>query len=162
MRGKIINATFITSLLAITMMSAIPSHTQENNNDQGQIQPRVVEQLFEKARKNDNWKVAFITGEEEQIVFMNVSPLTNPNNEIGKETHEFDQVIVIVQGNGKAILNGKTSLVKEGDMIFIPTGIEHNVINLDQNKGLKLISFYSDTDIPKDTVYKKKTDEINH
>lgn len=139
---------------------SLHANNQEKVGDV-QVKPIVVEQFFEKAKKNANWKQALVTGEHEQIVFMNVSPLTNPNNEIGKETHEFDQVIVIVQGNGKSVLDGQTSLVKEGDMIFIPKGIEHNVLNTNQNKELKLISFYSATDIPKDAVYKKKADETS-
>jgi len=124
-----------------------------------QIQPMVVMEFLENAKKNNSWKVAFATAEHEQVVFMNISTLTNPKNEIGMEVHPFDQVILIVEGNGKAILNNKTSLVKEGDMIFIPQGNQHNVINLNKNKELKLISFYSDNDIPKNAEYKKKTDE---
>lgn len=125
------------------------------------IQPMVVTQFFEKAKKNINWKTAFVTGKHEQIVFMNVSPLTNPENEIGMEEHSFDQVLLIVEGRGKAILDNQTSSVNEGDMIFIPQGTLHNIINLDREKGLKLISFYSDTDIPTGAVYGKKADAPN-
>lgn len=122
-------------------------------------EPMVVEQFFEHAKKNNNWKTAFATAKQEQIVFMNISPATNPNNEIGMEVHQFDQVILIFEGKGKAVLNGKTSLVKDGDMIFIPQGTPHNVINIDKKKELKLVSFYSETDIPKGAVYKKKSDQ---
>jgi quercetin dioxygenase-like cupin family protein len=151
-------ATLIAFFIMIAVF-AFSVNSQPNNEVTNMIKPRVVEQFLEKAKNNDNWKTAFMTGEQEQIVFMNVSPVTNPNNEIGKEIHEFDQVIMIVQGEGKAVLNGQTSLIKEGDMIFIPRGVEHNVINSNQNKGLKLVSFYSNTDIPKDAVFKKKADE---
>lgn len=115
-----------------------------------------VSPVFEEAKKNNNWKTAFATGEEAQVVFMNVSPLTNPKNEIGMEVHPFDQVILIVEGKGSAILNGKASAVKSGDMIFIPKGVKHNVVNSDNAKELKLISIYSRTDIPKGAIYKKK------
>lgn len=90
---------------------------------------------------------------------MNVSPNTSPNNEIGMETHKFDQVIFIVEGKAKAVLNDKPSMVKSGDMIFIPQEVSHNVINLNKNKPLKIISFYSDMDIPANAIYKKKSDE---
>ncbi len=119
----------------------------------------IVQQVIEEAKKNTNWKTALVTGKHEQVVFMNISPATNPTNEIGIEVHPFDQVILIVQGEGKAILNGKATLVKEGDMIFVPEGVSHNVINSDKKKALKLISFYSDIDMPKDTTYPKKTDQ---
>lgn len=124
-----------------------------------EFRPMVVQQFFEEAKKNKNWKSAFATGKHEQIVFMNISPLTNPNNEIGMEIHPFDQVILIVSGKGNAILSGNSSLVNSGDMIFIPQGTPHNVINLDKKKELKLISFYSENDIPNGAAYKKKTDQ---
>ncbi|WP_423063817.1 cupin domain-containing protein [Candidiatus Paracoxiella cheracis] len=118
----------------------------------------VTPKLLNVAAQNTNWKVSFVTAEHGQVVFMNVSPITNPKNEIGSETHKFDQMILIVQGRGKAVLDGKTSTVTAGDMIFIPEGTVHNVINLTQ-KPLKLISFYSDRDMPANTVYAKKSDD---
>lgn len=146
----------IVASLTIAMIGIAPISAEEVD---GEFQSMVVRNFFEEAKKNNNWKTAFATGKNEQIVFMNVSPLTNPNNEIGMEVHPFDQVILIVKGTGKAILNEKTSMVKEGDMLFIPQGMSHNVINLDKKRELKLISFYSDTDIPKGAVYKKKADQ---
>lgn len=146
-------------LFLITATVASLACAEEKQSIKEEIQPMIVHQFFEEAKKNNNWKAAFVTGEQEQIVFMNVSPITNPKNEIGKEIHQFDQVIIIVEGTGQAIIDGKTSSIKEGSMIFIPKGTEHNVINLDQKKGLKLISFYSETDIPKNAIYKKKTDQ---
>ena len=124
-----------------------------------EIEPVVLKQVLEEAKKNENWKNARLTGTQEQVVFMNVSPKTNPKNEIGMEVHTFDQTILIVEGEGKAVLNETTSSVKAGDLIFIPMGTQHNVINVDRKKELKLISFYSMTDIPAETVYKTKAEE---
>lgn len=144
----------ILASLTMAFLSTEPADAAESK-----FQPMVAQNFIEEAKKNNNWKTAFATGKNEQVVFMNVSPSTNPNNEIGIEVHPFDQVILIVEGKGKAVLDGKPSMVKEGDMIFIPQGISHNVINLDKKKGLKLISFYSDTDIPQGAVYQKKSDQ---
>jgi quercetin dioxygenase-like cupin family protein len=156
MRTKIaLMAAALALLFSITMEAA------EKEMDNNEIQPVVVTRLFEKVKQNNNWKTAFLTGKHEQIVFMNVSPQTNPDNEIGMEVHPFDQVIFIVEGKGKALLAKQTSIVKEGDMIFIPQGTPHNIINLDQAKGLKLISFYSENDIPRGAVYGKKADAPN-
>lgn len=118
----------------------------------------IVPQIFEKAKKNDNWKLAVATGKDAQVVFMNITPNTNPNNEIGMETHKFDQVVFIAEGSAKAIIDKKSSTVKPGDMIFIPQGTAHNFINLSAKKPLKIISVYSDTDIPEKATYKKKSD----
>lgn len=84
----------------------------------------VTSQILEKTRKYNNWKFALVIGKDAQVVFMNITPSTNPNNEIGMETHKVDQVIFIAEGNGKAVLNGKESQVKSGDMIFIPSCYE--------------------------------------
>lgn len=151
------NIKGIVSLIAV--LSTLTLTAMEKEPASGNIQPVVVQQFFKEAKKNQNWKFAFATGQQEQIVLMNISPSTNPSNEIGMEVHEFDQVILIVEGKGNAVLNGKTSLVKEGDMIFVPMGTPHNVINLGGKKELKLISFYSQTDIPNGAAYQTKADE---
>jgi quercetin dioxygenase-like cupin family protein len=150
---KDIKALIFAVLLVLMTIPALSYASAEN-----QINAVVAGQIFEKVKKNDNWKLAFVTGKSAQVVFMSITPSTNPNNEIGMETHKFDQIILVVEGNGKAILNGKSSMVKPGDMIFIPEGQEHNVINLNAKKPLKILSVYSATDIPANAVYKKKSD----
>lgn len=151
---------FLATLLAIGLIPmASLAQNEKMNSENKNIQPTVTPQLIELAKKNDNWKVAFLTGKHNQVVFMNVSPSTNPKNEIGVETHPFDQIILIVEGKAKTDLAGDMSEVKAGDMIFIPQGTPHNVINLNQKEDLKIISIYSDTDIPAHSVYKKKETE---
>ncbi len=152
-------AALVIALLITVMIIPVSMDAEEKLMTNSEMQPVVVQQFIEEAKKNSNWKTPFATGKHEQIVFMNISPQTNPKNEIGMEVHPFDQAILIVEGKGQLLLNGKTSLVQSGDMIFIPEGTRHNVINLGGEKELKLISFYSDIDMPKDAVYKKKTDE---
>ena len=115
--------------------------------------------FIQKAKANENWKWSFATGENAQVVCMTISTKTNPKNEIGKETHSFDQVILVIEGSGIAELNGKTSSVDTGDMIFIPQGTVHNVVNSEE-KALKIISFYSSNDMPSNTMYKTKKDEV--
>ena len=121
--------------------------------------PTVAPDLLEAAEKNENWKTAFQTGTQMQVVFMNVSPATNPKNEIGMEKHPFDQAILIVEGKGEAVVDGKRLPFAEGDMIFIPKGTEHDVVNTDKGGELKVVSFYAQTDIPAGSAYKTKADE---
>lgn len=150
----------LSILLTIGLMPIASLAQSENMKSENKdIHPMITHQLFEKAKANNNWKSAFVTGKHHQVVFMNVSPSTNPKNEIGMETHPFDQIILVVEGKGKADLAGEMSEVSSGDMIFIPQGTPHNVINLNQTDNLKIISFYSDTDIPASSTYKKKEDE---
>lgn len=144
-------------LIFLTIIGiSTPSLAKQSNTKSGAM---VVPQVLEKAKKNNYWKVAFATARNGQVVFMDISPSTNPINEIGMETHPFDQVILLVEGNAKAVLNGKETKIKAGDMLFIPQGTKHNVINLSPLKPLKIISFYSGNDIPANSIYKKKSDE---
>jgi quercetin dioxygenase-like cupin family protein len=157
MRINGIKKAFIATLLVSGFISPslFAGSTDEANKT---INPVISSKIFEMAKKNENWKLALVTGKEAQVVFMNITPKTNPNNEIGLETHQFDQVIFVVDGQAKSIVNGKKSMVSAGDMIFIPQGIPHNFINLNVKKPFKIISIYSDTDIPKNAVYKQKSD----
>lgn len=141
----------ITTIFSSLILTPIPSYA---NN----INPVINSNIFQEAKQNDKWKSAFLTGKHAQIVFMNVTTKTNPNNEIGMETHKFDQIIFVVEGQAKSILNGKESIVKEGDMIFIPEGTAHNFVNLSKEKPFKILSVYSNTDIPAGSIYKKKSD----
>jgi quercetin dioxygenase-like cupin family protein len=151
---------FLNNLLILgtipTLSFAVSDKNAPNNTA---IQPMIAHQLFERAKKNTNWKSAFVTGKHNQVVFMSISPNTNPKNEIGMETHPFDQIILIVEGQGKADLSGEKSSVKSGDMLFIPQGTPHNLINSDDKNDLKIVSIYSNTDIPANSTYKKKEDE---
>jgi len=44
-------------------------------------------------------------------------------------------------------------------MLFIPQRTPHNLINSDDKNDLKIVSIYSNTDIPANSTYKKKEDE---
>ena len=159
MKTNVIKRTLISTLLVsilITITSSFAS--SEKSTADNKVNAVITPQIFEMAKKNENWKLAFVTGNDAQVVFMNITPNTNPNNEIGMETHQFDQVIFVVEGQAKSVLNDKDSTVTAGDMIFVPQGIPHNFINLNANKPFKIISVYSATDIPKNTVYKQKAD----
>ena len=151
-----IKTSFFAALFVLipTLSSAAITKDTANN----QINAIVASHVFEQAKKNDNWKFAFATGKHAQVVFMNITPATNPNNEVGMETHKFDQVIFVIEGKAKTVLNGEVSTAREGDMIFIPQGTAHNVINMNTNKPLKIMSVYTSMDIPAHAIYKKKSD----
>lgn len=144
---------FALVLMPTLVFAADLTNTQKGNH------AMVIDQVFEKTRANNSWKSALATGKEAQVVIMSVSPATNPKNEIGMETHEFDQVILVISGNANAILDGKATPVKEGDMIFIPMGTAHNIVNLNKDKELKILSVYSGTDIPAGSNFKTMSDE---
>lgn len=118
----------------------------------------VIHEVNKVVKSNEHWKKAIVTGKEAQVVEMTINKKTNPKNEIGMETHDFDQVIFIVQGKAQATINGKQTKVKKGDLIFVPKGSAHNFINLNPVKSLKIISIYSKTDMPAGQDYKTQAD----
>jgi quercetin dioxygenase-like cupin family protein len=152
--GKMLTA--ITTVLFSTSSTAMDDQKSNTN-----FNPVIITQIAEKAKQNSNWKIASATGKNGQVVFMTVSPATNPKNEIGMETHPFDQIIFVVEGEAKSVLNGKTSLVHSGDLIFIPEGTQHNFINENSDRPFKIISVYTGNDMPANSTYKTKSDEAD-
>ncbi len=148
----------LSALLSIGIISTSVFADKQEPSPKA-VKPVVVPTLFKEAAKNNSWKKAFITGKNAQVVFMSVSSKTNPNNELGEETHPFDQIIFVAKGNGKATIAGKTTTIKTHDMIFVPQGVVHNVVNQSKKKELKLVSIYSNKDIPEKTTYQTKADE---
>ncbi|PWY54664.1 cupin domain-containing protein [Legionella qingyii] len=158
MKIKGIKRAFISTFLMSTLIATSSFASSEESAVDNKINAVISPKIFEKAKNNENWKLAFMTGKDAQVVFMSITPKTNPNNEIGMEIHKFDQVIFVVEGQAKSVLNGKNATVTAGDMIFIPQGVPHNFINLNAKKPFKIISVYSATDIPEKAVYKHKSD----
>lgn len=158
MRETAIKIAFISTILVSSLISPLLFASSKEITVNHKINAVISHKVFEMAKKNQNWKLALVTGKDAQIVFMNINPKTNPNNEIGLETHPFDQIIFVVEGKAKSVINGKKSTVTAGDMIFIPQGVPHNFINLIMKKPFKIISVYSATDIPKNAAYKRKSD----
>jgi quercetin dioxygenase-like cupin family protein len=158
MKIKKIKSTFISALLVSTLIATSSFASSDESTVSGKINAVITPKIFEIAKKNETWKTARVTGKDAQVVFMNINPKTNPKNEIGMETHTFDQVIFVVEGQAKSVINDKSTTVTAGDMIFIPQGIPHNFINISTNKPFKIISVYSATDIPENATYKHKSD----
>lgn len=79
-----------------------------------------------------------------QLVLMSI-PV---GGDIGMETHKTtDQVIAIVAGKGKAILNGQESPIEKHDLVFVPAGTEHNFVNIG-DEDLKLYTMYAPPNHP--------------
>lgn len=151
---KLLNSIFLVSLLVPGFIFADTKNVASDHSTDATI----ISNVFKMANENNNWKKSVITGKEAQVVYMSVSSYTNPKNEIGVEKHQFDQVIFVVEGKAKANLNGKISIVKSGDLIFVPKGFQHNFVNLNAATPFKIISVYSNTDMPKNTTFKTKAD----
>ncbi len=95
-----------------------------------------IEQL---SLDNDTFRTVLYTGKHLQLVVMSI-PV---GGEIGQEVHdENDQFIRIEQGTGKAIIDGNEYELADGDVVLIPQGAEHNVLNTSRDTVLKLYTLY--------------------
>jgi mannose-6-phosphate isomerase-like protein (cupin superfamily) len=67
-----------------------------------------------------------------------------PGEDIGAEIHpNHDQFFRFESGKGKCIINGNEYDVADGDVIVVPAGAKHNVINTDAVKALKMYTIYA-------------------
>jgi mannose-6-phosphate isomerase-like protein (cupin superfamily) len=82
-----------------------------------------------------------------------------PGEEIGTETHDgIDQFIRVEAGHAKSVLNGEEHELHDGSAVVIPSGTEHNIINVSDKAPLKLYSIYSPPEHPDGTVHKNKAE----
>jgi mannose-6-phosphate isomerase-like protein (cupin superfamily) len=105
------------------------------------------------AMKNTDFRRVVLTQKHSQLVLMSVEP----GDEIGEETHKVDQILVFVDGEGQAVLDGKKSKVKPNSLVEVPAGTLHNFINTGDTP-LKLYTIYAPPEEEPDTVHKTKAE----
>lgn len=89
---------------------------------------------------NSDFRHVLYTGKHCQLVLMSLKP----KEEIGLETHtENDQFFRFEAGEGKVIIDGNEYAVGDGDAVIVPSGAQHNIINVSDSTELKLYTIYS-------------------
>ena len=107
--------------------------------------------------QNSYFRHVLYTGKYTQLVLMSLKP----KEEIGMEVHEkVDQFFRFEKGIGKVIINESNYDIKDGDVIIVPAGAQHNVINVSENEDLKLYTLYSPPNHPDGTIHKTKEDAM--
>jgi mannose-6-phosphate isomerase-like protein (cupin superfamily) len=106
------------------------------------------------ARENTYYRKVLFTDDKSQLVLM----CLQANQEIPEEVHQADQIIIIVEGVGKAILNGVSSELFEGHILVIPLGTTHAICNTGSST-LKIITIYTPPQHKPGTIHKTKEDE---
>ena len=90
--------------------------------------------------KNTSFRKVLYTGRNMQLVLMSL----RPGEEIGEEVHRSaDQFFRFESGKGECIINNHHYHVYEGDVIVVPAGAKHNVINTSTLKLLKMYTIYA-------------------
>jgi mannose-6-phosphate isomerase-like protein (cupin superfamily) len=108
------------------------------------------------ARQNDAFRREVITGPHSQIVVMAVQP----GDDIGEEVHEDnDQILMFVEGEGEAVLDGERSPIGPNDVVFVKAGKTHNFINTG-DVPLRLVTVYAPPEHPPGTVHATKAEAM--
>jgi mannose-6-phosphate isomerase-like protein (cupin superfamily) len=122
-----------------------------------------VDSIEDKTIANNYFRQVLFTAPHSQLVVMSLKP----GEDIGTETHDkVDQFLRVESGEGKTVLNGQETAIKDGFAIVVPAGTEHNVINTSNTKPMKLYTIYSPAQHRDGTIHKTKAeaeaDEADH
>lgn len=106
-------------------------------------------------KDNTDFRRVLYTAQHSQLVLMSLKP----GEEIGEEIHdEQDQFFRFEAGSGRAIVDGSEYTVGDGDVVIVPAGAKHNVINTSDSEPLKLYTLYCPPHHADGTVHATKAE----
>lgn len=113
-----------------------------------------VEDIKEKAKQNTYFRQVLESGQHTQVVIMSIPP----GGKIGEEVHlDNDQVLYLVKGKGKVVLDGEEKSFRSGDLVLVKAGTMHDFVNTG-SEDLKIITTYSPPHHPAGTIHKTKAE----
>ena len=111
------------------------------------------------ALANTNFRAVLYTAKNMQLVLMSLKP----GEEIGTEVHkDSDQFFRFESGNGKCIVDDTEYLIKGGDVVIVPLGANHNVINTGSSEDLKMYTIYAKPNHQDGIIRKTKKEADNN
>ena len=119
------------------------------------VEPMVID-VKDTAKENELFRRVMFTGTKSQLVVMSL----RPGEEIGLETHDVDQLIYVVKGDGVAVIDGKDYELEGGAIVCVPAGLRHNIVNRGE-KPMKLFTVYAPAQHAPGTVHATKQDAID-
>jgi len=109
--------------------------------------------IEEDTKRNSNFRKVLYTGKYMQLVVMSLKP----GEEIGMEVHDnIDQFFRVEEGMAKFIVDGEEFEVGEENVVIVPAGSQHNVINALPDADLKLYTVYAPPEHADGTVHETK------
>ena len=89
---------------------------------------------------NTNFRKVLYTGKHSQLVLMSLKP----KEEIGMEVHpDNDQFFRLEKGQLECVVNETKYNLSDGDVLVVPAGANHNIINTSEGEEAKLYTIYS-------------------
>lgn len=112
-----------------------------------------TDNIEERTLENSNFRKVLYTGKFMQLVVMTLKP----GEDIGEEVHDtVDQFFRIEQGQAKVIMDGQETILTDDMVAIVPAGTLHNVINISEEKELKLYTIYAPSNHPENTIHVTK------
>lgn len=111
-------------------------------------------------RRNQNFRTAAWTADDLQLTLMSIPA----NGDVGLEMHsDIDQFLRIESGRGQVRMGNDEHLgyvkdVGPGDVIMVPSGTWHNLVNTG-GAPLKVYSLYGPAAHPQGTVHRTRADD---
>ena len=104
--------------------------------------------------ENEYFRQVLYTAKHCQLVVMSLKP----NEDIGSEVHHLDQFIRCEAGEGKAIIDGVEHVIRDGFVVIVPAGAEHNIVNTSAEHSLKLYTLYAPPNHRDGVIHHTKAD----
>jgi len=82
--------------------------------------------IVEQALENDDFRQVLMTGPNLQLAAMTV-PVGESLGTAAR--HGSDRVLFLVEGYADVTLEGRTTAADAGHLVFVPAGVEHDVVN---------------------------------
>jgi mannose-6-phosphate isomerase-like protein (cupin superfamily) len=118
--------------------------------------PVYLDDIRKSAKRNTWFRHVVYTGRFSQLVLMSVPP----GGEIGDEIHETsDQIFVIVDGEGDAIVAGRVRPLGKHDVVFVRAGTRHNIRNTGR-EDLKLYTVHAPAVYAEGAIHRTREDAI--
>lgn len=109
--------------------------------------------------KNNDFRRVLYTGKFSQLVLMSLKP----GEEIGEEVHDdVDQFFRFEEGEGKVVIDGVETAVKDGSGVIVPSGAMHNVVNTSKTANLKLYTIYGPPEHLDGTVHRTRKEALEN
>lgn len=113
-----------------------------------------VSNIVNDTLQNKNFRKVLYTGTYMQLVVMSLQP----GEEIGVEVHpNVDQFFRVEEGLATVIINGEEQIIVDDDVVIVPAGAEHNIINTG-TEVVKLYTIYAPPNHPEGTIHTTKAE----
>ena len=144
-KRKAVNAAIYTTTALILLAYSVSCNNTESKqinkttNNMEKVKGYTTD-IEKAAIENKDFRKVLYTSNHMQLVLMSLKP----KEEIGEEVHDvIDQFFRFESGRGICIINGNIYQIKAGDVIIVPAGARHNVINNDSTLELKMYTIYA-------------------